>query len=460
MTADVWHYHQPGRPSDWAVLDVGLFCPHSCRHCFYVGMNDPEREHGTHWGMRHAKFHSTEWLLRLVRSIAANGFIGFDITGGEPTAHPGLVDVIAEATRLGLATRIITLGQFLPKKDFALMNRLLAAGVTDFIFSTHAADEALFHELTGESLAASEACKTYLDNIGFSYTINATISNKNFKTLPDMALMFAGHSGCHLVNLLCFMPLYEWAGDHGAEVEANFMEALPYLTEAVAILDAKGIAVNIRYAPMCQVRGLEKHMVGIVGVRYDPHEWNNRIDHYATDEADPDEIGRRIDIIPGEPPGAGLYLFDQPGEIGGVPDIMGFRGPSSASASKLFPTKCTGCAAMGTCDGVSPGYLARHGAEDMQPYPGPDLGGLLHHDRLTYELAWKIKIRQEPHIGKPIEISTVECSRGWQPSASLGKYSAVAARHPNGDISFISNMVVTLHEDGRKTVSQKDASHD
>ena len=144
--------------------------------------------------------------------------------------------------------------------------------MTDIIFSTHAATEEMFKDITGESLALSEACKSYLDGIGFSYTINCTVSNRNYKELPDIARMFVAHSGCYLVNFIQFMPLYQWAGDHGAEVEVNFAECLPYLTDAVAILDAAGIAVNIRYAPMCGVRGLEKHMVGIVGVRYDPHE--------------------------------------------------------------------------------------------------------------------------------------------------------------------------------------------
>ena len=110
MADDILYFHKPGRPSDWAVLDMGLFCPHSCRQCFYSYMGDDAGKHSQHWGMRHAKNHSTEWLLRVVRAFKANGFIGFDITGGEPTAHPGLVDIVALATELGLATRVINSG--------------------------------------------------------------------------------------------------------------------------------------------------------------------------------------------------------------------------------------------------------------------------------------------------------------------------------------------------------------
>jgi len=401
MADDIWYWHTPGQPSRWAVLDMGLFCPHSCRQCFYSYMGDPEGKQRDQWhGMRRAKFHSTEWLLRVVRSMAANGFIGFDVTGGEPCAHPGLVEVIAEATRLGLATRVITLGQFLPRNDFDLLKRLVGAGMVDIIFSTHAATEELFHDITGASLATSEAAKNYLDKIGFHYTINATISNRNYKTLPEMARLFASHPGCYLVNFIQFMPLYSWAGDHAPEVEADFMEVLPYLQKAVEILDDRDIACNIRYSPMCQVRGLERHMVGLVGVRYDGHEWCNRIDHYATDDADPEEIGRRIDMVPGEPPGATLYRFAGPTPAGEYGDLIAFRGDAPDSASKLFPAKCAGCSAMDVCDGFSPGYLQRHGDRDIQPYDGPSRGSLLHVDRLNYDLAWKLKIAQEPHIAE------------------------------------------------------------
>ena len=34
----------------------------------------------------------------------------------------------------------------------------------------------------------------------------------------------------------------------------------------------------------------------------------------------------------------------------------------------------------------------------MMPYSGTFLGDLLHPERLTYDLAWKVKVGQEPHI--------------------------------------------------------------
>ncbi len=53
--------------------------------------------------MRHAKFHSRDHLIRFARSLKANGFMGFDVTGGEPGMHPHLVDLVQEATDIGIA---------------------------------------------------------------------------------------------------------------------------------------------------------------------------------------------------------------------------------------------------------------------------------------------------------------------------------------------------------------------
>ncbi len=83
--------HEPGRLSRWGVVDVGLKCVHSCSHCFYSFLNGEEDQFA---GMRRAGWHSLENLLVLVDSLEEHDFLGFDITGGEPTAHAGLVDIV------------------------------------------------------------------------------------------------------------------------------------------------------------------------------------------------------------------------------------------------------------------------------------------------------------------------------------------------------------------------------
>src|SRR5258708_36200881 len=129
---------EPGRLSRWGVVDVGLKCMHSCAHCSYSCLDGTTDQFA---GMRHAKFHTRENLFALVDSLADNGFIGFDVTGGEPCLHPNIVEIVGRARERGLAPRIITLAQYLMRKMKSapghdrLLDGLLDAGLVDFRFS-------------------------------------------------------------------------------------------------------------------------------------------------------------------------------------------------------------------------------------------------------------------------------------------------------------------------------------
>ena len=385
-TTDGWYNHPPGAPSRRGVLDVGLKCTHSCRTCFYSYMDGTDDQFQ---GMRHAKYHSAEWLCQVIDAMKADGIIGADITGGEPSAHPKIVDIVQHATNVNFPLRMITLGQFFDRNDFKLLRRLLDAGLTDILFSTHGATEEMFKDITGESLAKQEAARNFLDERGFRYAQNCTVSNRNYKTLPDIAKLFVSHPGVYAANFIQFMPRYEWQ-KHAPEVEAPFSEILPYLREAVDILTARDISVNIRYAPMCQVRGMEKHLVGFVGVRYDAVEWVSSQTHYETDERDPKEVGARMKFTPGEVPGMGLWpanaMMD---DI----EIIAARG-NPGNPTTVFPKKCLGCAAMTVCDGLDASYLKRHGDHELVPYEGKQRGLFLDRERLKYLPAFRVKMTQ------------------------------------------------------------------
>ncbi len=374
--------HPPGAPSRWGVVDVGLKCTHSCKFCYYSYLDGSDDQFS---GMRHAKFHSEGFLLKEIRALKRNGFIGFDVTGGEPTIHPSIVEIIREATELGLASRIITLGQFLGTKD--LLPRLLGAGVTDFLFSFHAANDALFRHLTGSSLQRLLVSMDALDDREFAFCTNTTVVEDNFRTLPEIADEITHHR-IYASNFILMNAYYAWGDGRANGIQARYDEVRPYLTEARDILEAAGVAVNIRYAPMCSVRGMERNLVGITGVRYDPHEWMNQVDHYADDTADPDVVGSRIDIRPGQAPGAELFMINA--KLGDIPIIAGRGDPRAPS--KVFPESCAGCAAMQVCDGIDANYLSRNGVEEFQRYDGVSRGTLIDRDRLSYARAFAVKV--------------------------------------------------------------------
>jgi len=378
--------HPIGTLSRGAVLDVGLKCTHSCKFCYYSYLDKSEDQFR---GMRRAQFRSLAECKAILDGLKAHGFINFDYTGGEPTLHPDIIEITRYAHQeLGLKGRVITLGQFLMRRmpncrQPRLIDDLLDAGLVNFLFSFHAADPALFERITGEELGRLTAAMDHLDAQGFQYTTNTTVFEWNFRHLPDLARGLLGH-GTYLHNFILMNAYYEWNRDGRAfGVQARYSEVAPYLREAVAILEDNGIAANIRYAPLCAVRGLEKNLVGMVGVRYDPYEWMNRAGHLG---GPPEECAAPLPVPEGEIDGHLAYRALGVRLPNGV-EVIGTRG----NGLKHFPFACGGCSARGACDGVDPNYLRQHGAEEFVPYTSGDWPAPVHGARARYAAPFVVK---------------------------------------------------------------------
>lgn len=360
--------HTPGDLSRGAVLDVGLKCPHSCLFCYYSYWDGGDSQFT---GLRKSSMRDTESCVEIVREIARNGLNHIDITGGEPTIHPGLVDIVAEATNQGVATRCITLGQFLDRKyeNTTLLNGLLDAGLTDLLFSFHAADPASYKEACGGSLDKLFGAMDVLDDRGFQYGCNTVIMERNRKQLPEIAKM-AVSRGIYVVNYIAFNAYHAWRGqDQAQSLQASYANIRPYLEEAIDILTEAGIAVNIRYAPLCAFPSSARHVVGVLGVPYDPFEWRNRCLNH---DREPAYCAEPLPI----PKGGVRDLFEATSLDETLPDgtdVCGMRG----DRFKFFPVQCAECPAKEACDGVDPVYLERHGAGEFSPLEMSAQGPLL-----------------------------------------------------------------------------------
>lgn len=381
---DGLHLHTPGALSRWGVVDVGLKCTHSCRHCFYSYLDGSDDQFA---GMRRAKWHGIDNLKVLVDSLADHGFLGFDITGGEPGAYPYLVELVAHAAVRGLAPRVITLGQFLGKRD--LLARLLDAGLVDFRFSLHAVEPAMFKAMTGGELSLLLAAMDELAARGFQYITNTTITEQNYKALPAIGRFIAARPDIYASTFLFFMPYYQWArAAHAGDHRVSYTEIAGYLREAVAAVEEAGIAATIRYAPACTIAGMERNHVGIVGVRHDTHEWMNAIDHSAdpaaATEASMRAMGAALPLARTQTQFPLRDLHERAGDI----ELFAGR----LHSGKVFPASCRGCQAIHVCDGVDRAYLAAYGDGEFKPTKHYR-GYIIDEARLNYPAAGVIKLK-------------------------------------------------------------------
>lgn len=437
--------HPPGKLSRGAVLDVGLKCVHSCRFCYYSYLDGSDDQFR---GMRRAEFRSLEDCKEILRRLKANGFVNFDVTGGEPTLHQGIIEIIRYAHQeLGLKGRIITLGQYLMRrmkncKHDKLIDDLLEAGLVNFLFSMHAVDESLFERLTGESWDKQRRAMAYLDERGFQFTTNTTVVEWNYKHLPEIAREILKH-GIYLHNFIIMNAYYEWNRDGRAfGVQARYSDIYPYLREAVEILESHDVAVNIRYAPLCTVRGMEKNLVGMVGVRYDPYEWMNAAGHFG---GTPEQCAAAIAIPEG---GIEAHLLYR--DIVGVHDngvrVSGMRGHNL----KHFAEGCACCAARPVCDGIDPNYLKHHGPGEFTPYAEPQRAPL-HKDRYPYLMPFLVKTGQYADMKALMK----EAFAAWRTTAAprpiLSPAAGSIAASPSvvGEAPPKVSVVVTCYNYGR-----------
>jgi molybdenum cofactor biosynthesis enzyme MoaA len=142
-------------------------------------------------------FRELRECTELIDDFATWGLTHSDITGGEPTLHPDICEIVRymEDER-DIRGRLITLGQFTMRTNKRtgnlLVDDLLRSGLSDFLFSIHAASEELFKSQTKGSLAQVKKTMEYLDAVGMSYTSNTVVQEYNFEELPALAKYLSG----------------------------------------------------------------------------------------------------------------------------------------------------------------------------------------------------------------------------------------------------------------------------
>lgn len=359
--------HPVGELSPTGVLDVGLRCPHSCKFCYYSHFDGHEEQFHA---LRTLPWRSLEECCALADDFRSWGLTHCDVTGGEPTLHPQICELVRHVEEVAdLRARIITLGQFTMRGSKVtgrrLVDDLLAAGLSDFLFSFHADDPATFRELTKGHLEQLKRTLEYLDSVGMTYTSNTVVQEHNYAELPAIARYLARRN----VRFHSFIVMkLEWGWrqnpEDGVRHKARYTDLAPYLREAVSILEDAGKGVNVRYAPYCALPGLERNVVGYKQVQLDPYEWRN---------------GTRGARLEGTPYGGKPFLFYRSLEeyLERHPREVDTRDAYNMSQGE----KCARCSLRRICDGVDRDYVKRHGWEEFEPYAGPEITDLAHFRR-------------------------------------------------------------------------------
>ena len=114
-------------------FEITNACPMNCVHCSSGGKSNLEEEMGL------------DEIKKVIAEIAELGGEVIEISGGEPTIHSGLVEIIRCAKDFGLETRLYTSGFHFFKP---LINQLFSSELDKVIFNLQGADRETHERIT------------------------------------------------------------------------------------------------------------------------------------------------------------------------------------------------------------------------------------------------------------------------------------------------------------------------
>jgi MoaA/NifB/PqqE/SkfB family radical SAM enzyme len=234
--------------------------------------------------------------------------------------------------------------------DMNFAVRLRDAGLHDVLMSVHGVGETL-RAIHGRGRNNAQRQRQALENLrelGIPVRFNVTVVRKNVEELVDIAAL-AVETGARVVNFLTFNPYFEWHDEPEIPFQIQHSEAAPRLREAIDVLTHGGIEANVRYFPICVLRGYERHVFTGHQLPFDEHEWDYN------------------------------SWYDR--GLAGTPQLGWYRQAAREQRERhdyRHAEPCTRCAAQDICDGLHEQYLQRFGDGELQPFAGPRIADPRH----------------------------------------------------------------------------------
>lgn len=243
-----------------AVLYVGYVCNANCKFCYYRYVKRKK------W--KNLALAKLEALI--YRKLFGNNAV--DITGGEPTIYPQILDLVKFCKKIGLRPSIITNGISLSNEK--KVSDLKKAGVFDFLISVHGLN-GIHNELVDfpNAFKLQKKAINFLDKNNIPLRINVTITKLNAFQLPEIA-RYASKIHARVVNFICFNPFSDWNKFNKIKFQEKHSVVASYIQKAIKILDKNKVESNLRYFPFCIVKGFENHQYNFAQMPYDSHEWD------------------------------------------------------------------------------------------------------------------------------------------------------------------------------------------
>lgn len=326
-------------------IDVGHICNIDCEMCYHRHEKKSER-----------KFLSKEEIKkRMLRDREDFGLECIDFTGGEPTLHPDIVELVAYGREIGLPVCLISHGQWDTYQ--AKVQQIIDAKPYEFLLSIHGIEED--HNSLVNAGAYSQILHsiTMLNENSIPWRANCVVTSKNYRNLNRYASeMIDLRYPPKNVNFIVFNPFSEWAMKGEIDFQERHSVIAPFISKAIEKFDSAKVWCNVRYFPLCILPSQEKHITCFPQIVYDPLEWDVR--SYC-------DLG--VETIE-----SCYRLGRQAGIYGETDQHLFFNMWSLHNSQKIYrkPPACLLCRYRLICDGIAYQYRNRYGAGELKASEG------------------------------------------------------------------------------------------
>jgi radical SAM protein with 4Fe4S-binding SPASM domain len=159
-------------------LNLTQFCNFKCEYCYAeVTSTAPSPKNPTKWL-------DLPKCLSLVEEAADLGVIFMGITGGEPTAFKGWMDVVLKTLELNMIPVMTTNGSIISRQQLEI---LAAAGMKDLTISLDAPSADLHHQIT-QTHNTFERVVTAIQNsveAGIHTIVKCVLTSSNYQKIPE-----------------------------------------------------------------------------------------------------------------------------------------------------------------------------------------------------------------------------------------------------------------------------------
>ncbi len=230
------------RPARKVITNLTYQCNN---HCSFCAVGDRAPHHA-----------DTEVIRSALQRYRRDGFELLDFDGGEPTLHPDLLTLVADARRLGYRRiSVVTNGRRASYSDYA--RRLASSGVDEVLVSLHA-PSAERHDRLTHAPGSFDQTVTGLSNLlgclpsAEDVAVNTTVVADNVSELGELAGALV-RWGLRRWNLQVVTPFGRATGEMRPDEETLRTHLLP-------LLDGRHAELRIQLinCPPCVVPGHER----------------------------------------------------------------------------------------------------------------------------------------------------------------------------------------------------------